>query len=86
MLNGRWVTTRRIAEKIGKDEDFAFFITESVNKFLSHDWGDTCQEDWKLNDDAIKYSNDRVVARYDNIFIITEWDRSVTTILFTDEY
>lgn len=85
MLTGKWVVTRAVAAKM-KDEDFAFFITESVNKFLQNDWGDTCQEDWKLNDEAVRTSNDRIVARYDNIFIITEWDRSVTTILFTDEY
>lgn len=86
MLNGRWVVTRRIAEKIGKDEDFALFITDSVNKFLRSDWGETCEEDSRLNDKAVISGEDRIVARYDNIFIITEWDRSVTTILFTDEY
>lgn len=85
MLNGKWVVTRGVAERM-KDEEFAFFITESINKFLQGDWGDTCEEDSKLNDEAVKSGEDRIVARYDNIFIITEWDRSVTTILFTDEY
>lgn len=86
MLNGRWVMTRSVAAKMKENEDFALFITDCINKFLSEDWGDTCEEDWKLNDDAVKFGNDRIVARYDNIFIITEWDRSVTTILFTEEY
>lgn len=69
-----------------KDEDFALFITNCINKYLRSDWGDTCKEDAALNDRAEKYGDARIVAKYDNIFIITEWDRSVTTILFTDEY
>ena len=85
MLDGKWIMTRGVAAKM-KDENFAFFITESINKFLQNDWGDTCEEDWKLNDQAVKSGEDRIVARYDNIFIISEWDRSVTTILFTHEY
>jgi len=85
VLNGKWIMTRAVAERM-KDEDFAFFITECMNKYLRSDWGDTCEEDWKLNDQAEKSGDDRIVARYDNIFIITEWDRSVTTILFTHEY
>lgn len=86
MKTGQWVMTRGISEKIKESEDFARFIMSCVNKYVKQDWGDTCKEDWELNDNAVKYDNDRIVARYDNIFIITEWDRSVTTILFTDEY
>lgn len=85
MLNGKWIMTRTVAERM-KDEDFSLFITKCMNKYLQGNWGDTCEEDSKLNDEAVKSGEDRIVARYDNIFIITEWDRSVTTILFTDEY
>lgn len=85
MLNGKWIMTRAVAERM-KDEEFALFITDCMNKYLRGNWGDTCEEDSKLNDEAVKSGEDRIVARYDNIFIITEWDRSVTTILFTDEY
>lgn len=49
-------------------------------------WVMTREIAWKLNDDAVKSGDDRIVAKYDNIFIITEWDRSVTTILFLEEY
>ncbi len=53
---------------------------------------------WKMtgkdqNDAAVKNGNDRILAAYKNsgpkawkIWIITEWDRSYTTILFPDEY
>lgn len=86
MKTGQWVMTRSIAEKVRKNEDFAFFILESTEKYLRKNWGDICKEDWKMNDEAVKNGDDRIVARYDNIFIITEWDRSLTTILFTEEY
>ena len=49
-----------------------------------------CEEDKQMNDEAIKSGNDRILAAYEtskgNIYIITEHDRSATTILFADEY
>ena len=43
-----------------------------------------------MNDEAIKNGNDRILASYETskgkIYIITENDRSATTILFTNEY
>lgn len=86
MLTGQWVMTKGIAVKMKSDDDFALFVTECIDKYLRQDWGDTCEEDSKLNDEAVISGNDRIVAKYDNIFIITEWNRSVTTILFTEEY
>ena len=86
MKTGTWVMTRGIAAKIKEDRKFAEFVYESIGKYVRQDWGDTCEEDSKLNDSAVKNSDSRIVAKYDNIFIITEWDRSVTTVLFTEEY
>ena len=61
-----------------------------LERFRTGDWGDTCDEDKKLNDSAV-YGGDRIVAKYlpeddEPIFIITEWDRSVTTVLLCSEY
>ena len=60
------------------------------------DWGDICEEDKKLNDEAVKYEGDiekqqRTLSAYnltatEKIWIITEWDRSSTTILLPEEY
>ena len=86
MKTGQWVMTKGIAAKVRKDEDFSIFIMESIQRYLRKDWGDTCKEDWKMNDSAVENGDDRIIAKYDNIFIITEWDRLVTTILFTEEY
>lgn len=48
------------------------------------------EEDKKKNDKAIASGEDRILASYKTsegqIFIITEWDRSYTTIMFADEY
>ena len=66
------------------------FIAQSLQRYSKCDWGDLSPEDAKMNDDAIK-TGDRVLAAYINdvgtkIYIITEHDRSVTTILFPEEY
>lgn len=66
------------------------FIAQSLQRYARCDWGDIDAEDAQLNDDAIK-SGDRVVAAYINatgtkIYIITERDRSVTTVLLPEEY
>ena len=88
MLGKQTVMTSGIAEAI-KQPGFYKEIMECLDKFTSHDWGNLCDEDKESNDYALTHE-ERIVAKYDttqgNIYIITEWDRSVTTILFTDEY
>jgi hypothetical protein len=54
------------------------------------DWGDVSADDWKANDDALT-SGERLFSAYDigagkRIWIITEADRSSTTVLLPDEY
>ena len=54
------------------------------------DWGDVCKEDWKSNDEALK-NGERLLSEYKlpddrRIWIITEWDRSATTLLFPEDY
>lgn len=54
------------------------------------DWGDVSKTDKKTNDKALE-NNERVVSVYHlpnstKIMIITEWDRSITTILLASEY
>lgn len=55
------------------------------------DLGDTCDEDKEANNAAIK-NDEQILAVYkypkteEEIWIITECDRSVTTILFPHEY
>ena len=53
------------------------------------DWGDVCEEDAELNNDAVKYGG-RLLSSYliedEKLWIITEADRSATTLLMADEY
>jgi hypothetical protein len=53
------------------------------------DWGDLDAEDAQLNEDALKHG-DRLLSAYGNgdlrFWIITESDRSVTTILLPEDY
>ncbi|MDP2160430.1 MAG: hypothetical protein Q8K02_08115 [Flavobacterium sp.] len=60
-------------------------------RHLSGDWGDLCKEDKELNDEALQTGEDRFFSSYNitpdiKIWIITEWNRSVTTFLLPEEY
>lgn len=89
---GLVVETRGVYEKCGKDLNFEKFVWDCLRRYWKLDWGDTCEEDKEQNDKAIR-EGERVMAEYRHpkkeewrIWIITEWDRSVTTVLFPEEY
>lgn len=59
-------------------------------RHLAGDWGVLPAEDAQLNDEALK-SGGRLLSSYPlggdtRIWVITEWDRSVTTFLLPSEY
>lgn len=59
-------------------------------RHASGDFGDISEEDKELNETAIE-TGDRILSSYRDrngikFWIITEWDRSATTILLPDEY
>ena len=61
-----------------------------LQRHFNGDWGDLCDDDRRANDAALK-SGDRLFSSYQvtptlKLWIITEWDRSVTTLLLPDEY
>lgn len=82
--------TSAINAKIAMDKGFAKFILDSLRRYHSGDWGDLCDEDKAMNDRAVANGDDRIVAKYahgdEAIYIITEWDRSATTVMFTYDY
>lgn len=88
---GMTVVTGSIDIKMKEDPDFRNFVIDSLEKYRNQDWGDTCEEDKQSNDYALE-NDERILAVYiypktgEKIWIITEWDRSVTTILFPSEY
>jgi hypothetical protein len=83
--------TRGVSEKTAASAAFATFVHHSLSRYLAGDWGEMSAEDKRANDAAIADPDGgRVFAAYTNdqwkIWIITEADRSVTTVLFPDEY
>ena len=80
--------TRGVNDLVADDSRFAKFVWDSLKKYRAGDWGDLCDEDKRLNDEAID-NGSRILAAYEGmykIWVITEHDRSATTILFPDEY
>lgn len=89
---GQTVMTRGIADAMEGSFTFRVFVVNSMKRYMQCDWGEMSEDDKELNDAALKKGDDRIFAAYTQpetdtkIWIITEWDRSVTTILFPDEY
>ena len=88
---GQVVVTKGVDEKMKEDHSFSVFIQVSIGRYVHRDWGQTCDEDAKANNRAIQ-NGECIRAVYKQpktdrtIWIITEADRSVTTIMFPDEY
>lgn len=65
-------------------------ITRYLQMYQNGQWGMVCDEDKQTNDRAVE-NHERILGAYKlpddiTIWIITEWDRSVTTILLPEEY
>jgi hypothetical protein len=61
-----------------------------LSRHITGDWGELCEEDRKENQLSVKRGF-RILSSYktnsgENIWVITEADRSVTTVLLPDEY
>ena len=87
---GQLVATRGVNDLMAENEDFARFVQESLNRHVKGDWGNLGDEDKQENELSIK-EGFRILSAYEvkvlpKIWIITEADRSATTILFPDEY
>ncbi|MBT0664494.1 hypothetical protein KI809_09300 [Geobacter pelophilus] len=87
---GQLVVTRGVNDLIAINEEFAKQVMLSLNRHMAGDWGDVCDEDRGSNELALQ-EGERLFSVYKKeglptIWVITEWDRSVTTVLFPDEY
>lgn len=74
------------AEEVLSQDDIRLAIIRHTNG----DWGDVCREDWELNNEAVRDGH-RVLSVFQSdggkkFWMITEFDRSVTTILLPLEY
>lgn len=90
---GRTVITVGAQEAISQEKALVM-----LKRHASGDWGAMCDED-KAQNDAGLNSQNRLHSAYpiddakpcaghgpNTIWVITEWDRSVTTLLLPDEY
>ena len=93
---GKVVATRRVWDLMEENQQFHDFVSGCLSRYILYDWGDTCPEDWRANNEAALHG-ERVMAVYnipedmesefeEHLWIITEWDRSATTLLFPSDY
>ena len=83
--SGRIVATRGLLAVISEED-----IRSALSRHLSGDWGELPKEDRVSNGKALK-EGDRLLSSYTSsnkvkFWIITEWDRSATTVLLPEEY
>jgi hypothetical protein len=83
---GRVVATPGALRLLGKAREHAF---EYLARHAAGDWGDLCAFDRRQNEMALREGY-RVLSSYEvpagRVWIITEADRSVTTILLPEDY
>ena len=82
---GNVVATRLAAETL-----FAMDIENALLRHVKADWGDACAEDKASNDAALAHGGRHLTDSTDRngvkFWIITEADRSATTILLPGDY
>ena len=93
---GRVVMTSGVKERMEQDPSMKSFLDGCLKRHSVGDWGYLDEEDRKINDAALEAERtgegelDSLMSVYkkdgSEYWIITEWDRSVTTILLPDEY
>lgn len=82
---GEIVITRRALDELTQHE-----AVKGLLRHVSGDWGALDEHDWKENEAALEHGF-RLLSRYvtpdgTKFWIITEHDRSRTTILLPDDY
>jgi hypothetical protein len=81
---GQVVMTRGVDDAFPRVE-----LRPYLERHRNHDWGSISKHDHAVNQEALK-TGERVMSVYDvmgkTIWIITEADRSITTILLPSEY
>ncbi|MGF1703885.1 type I restriction endonuclease subunit M [Photobacterium makurazakiensis] len=83
---GTTVMTRGVSALCGGQPEL---LSQFMRRYQNADWGDLCSEDKEVNDKALEHGG-RILAKYHfnnkPIYIITEADRSATTVLLPSEY
>ena len=86
---GQIVCTVSIQHLIEKEKLSSLDLFTLLSRHAIGDWGDLCEEDVQANQAALN-EGDRLLSSYTvnktKIWIITEADRSVTTVLLPSDY
>ena len=88
---GRFLATPAVLKAVPRGMIFA-----AIDRHLNGDWGDVCDSDKRANDRALK-DGSRLLSAYHTpalgdkkretkFWIITEADRSATTVLLPEDY
>ncbi len=82
---GKLMTTPGVLKAIGMDE-----IIRALGRHICGDWGDVVADDQEENELSLR-EGFRLLSAYhtaqgEKFWIITEADRSATTVLLPDEY
>lgn len=90
LITKNLVLTNEVNEKVREAPAFRAFINSCIKRHFNLDFGNIDDHDKEINLKAVKFGG-RVMSIYEyspitKIYIITEADRSVTTILFPEEY
>ena len=83
---GRLVATPGALDALTQEQ-----ILTVLRRHANGDWGDMDAEDTASNNRALANGDERIFSSYQltptlKVWVITEWDRSVTTVLLPSEY
>ena len=82
---GDLIFTAEAEKEIARED-----IDEAVHRHCNGDWGDLCDEDREANEDALQNGGRLFSVYHDRkgvkFWIITESDRSATTVLLPNDY
>lgn len=83
---GQTVITRNALDTLQTEDVYA-----SIARHESGDWGDLCAQDIETNERALQNGEGRLFSRHHDskavkFYIITEADRSATTVLLPEDY
>ena len=87
---GQVLQSRKIANMRADCEDFTAEVYAALEKYKRMDWGETCEKDKPLNDEAAQQSGGMILAKYETskgaIVVKTDQDRLHTKIQTFEEY
>lgn len=82
--HGRLTMTRGVQNLVPMNE-----VVDCLHRHLTGDWGELGEDDIEANKRALQ-CGERLLSSYmtstGKVWVITEWDRSATTVLLPGEY